>query len=615
MPSSRRSPIARLPLVSSVSRHREARELAQRLGRARRARSSCASARASSASARARAARRRRARTSEQALVVVARRAGRRRSGRRRRRREREARAGAPELRRARRRAARRRRPRPRRAPPSCARARLDAPPRRRASRGEREVVGLAADERARARRRGELAQRREPRAGRASPAVARAPRRRSASSASPASTADGLAVGDVHGRAAAALVVVVHARQVVVDERVGVDQLDGGRERAARARARRPTASPPAKRERRAQPLAAREEQVAHRRVERAPARVAPRAAALERASTSARALREVGAQVHYALALPASSKGRVREAAALAHAAPRCAARRARAARAQRRESATPSSKVASASSSASSPRLEAVDDRFEPLERAPRRRALGGARAARIGVGLGPSPGEATAARLAGVNASRARKSACEIKEIRRRASVALRSRSRRARPRRRAGRARRPARRRARGARCRRRRRAARSRSRAPSTASGESESRRAAARRGAARAARARGAPRLERARPRASRRARRAREARGRRVARAARSCDARVAVARALAGAARGGEEPARVALGALRRGARAVGHRERRRGRRRRRARVGDEIGDRDVHLVPDAGARPAPAQARSRAPRARC
>ena len=75
----------------------------------------------------------------------------------------------------------------------------------------------------------------------------------------------DVLAEGDVAGRAAAAQLVVVHRRQVVVDQRVGVDQLERRRERhhlrgiaADRDRGR--------EREHRADPLARREQRVAHR-------------------------------------------------------------------------------------------------------------------------------------------------------------------------------------------------------------------------------------------------------------------------------------------------------------------------------------------------------------
>ena len=57
-----------------------------------------------------------------------------------------------------------------------------------------------------------------------------------------------GLVIGLVHGRLAAAQVVVVHGRQVVVDQRVAVDHLDGepGDDRAfgrRRRRCRRPAA------------------------------------------------------------------------------------------------------------------------------------------------------------------------------------------------------------------------------------------------------------------------------------------------------------------------------------------------------------------------------------
>ena len=53
----------------------------------------------------------------------------------------------------------------------------------------------------------------------------------------------DVLAERDVARRAAAAQVVVVHRRQVVVDERVGVDQLDRGGERQDARAGRSPIA------------------------------------------------------------------------------------------------------------------------------------------------------------------------------------------------------------------------------------------------------------------------------------------------------------------------------------------------------------------------------------
>ena len=77
-----------------------------------------------------------------------------------------------------------------------------------------------------------------------------------------------GDAEADVHGRLAAAQDVVVHARQVVVDERIGVDQLD----RAGRAQRRRALAVHGVgggQHEQRPQPLAAVEDGVAHRLAE----------------------------------------------------------------------------------------------------------------------------------------------------------------------------------------------------------------------------------------------------------------------------------------------------------------------------------------------------------
>ena len=53
----------------------------------------------------------------------------------------------------------------------------------------------------------------------------------------------DVLAVLDVAGRPAAAQVVVVHRRQVVVDEAVGVDELEGGGEREDARSGRVPSA------------------------------------------------------------------------------------------------------------------------------------------------------------------------------------------------------------------------------------------------------------------------------------------------------------------------------------------------------------------------------------
>ena len=75
-----------------------------------------------------------------------------------------------------------------------------------------------------------------------------------------------GLAEDHVAGRPAAAQVVVVHRRQVVVDQRVGVDHLDARRRAACARSRRRPTASHGGEREDRPEPLAAGEQAVAHR-------------------------------------------------------------------------------------------------------------------------------------------------------------------------------------------------------------------------------------------------------------------------------------------------------------------------------------------------------------
>ena len=78
----------------------------------------------------------------------------------------------------------------------------------------------------------------------------------------------DVLAELDVRGRQAAAQLVVVHRRQVVVDQRVGVDQLDraGDRQEALGLGAERAGGG---QREDRAHPLAAGEQRVAHRLLE----------------------------------------------------------------------------------------------------------------------------------------------------------------------------------------------------------------------------------------------------------------------------------------------------------------------------------------------------------
>ncbi len=79
----------------------------------------------------------------------------------------------------------------------------------------------------------------------------------------------DAVAVDDVQRRPSAAERVVVHGGQVVVDERVGVDELDGARRRKRAASTGVParlTASAAASGQERPQPLAAGEDAVAHR-------------------------------------------------------------------------------------------------------------------------------------------------------------------------------------------------------------------------------------------------------------------------------------------------------------------------------------------------------------
>ena len=228
----------------SCSRDREARQLAQRLGalaetvelgqRLRRAAPRRARARAVDAEhAHQRA-----------GLVRVRRRAGRRRSGRRGRPPRRSARSARERPPPRRRRAARRRRSRPRTAPRSCARARTRCARRRARCACRCEVVDLAADQLQRA---GGLARDRAPPPASARRRVARTRPRVSASKAAREQRVARqhgrrLAVDDVHGRAPAPRGVVVHARQVVVDQRVGVHELDGDRAAAARGSAgRRP--------------------------------------------------------------------------------------------------------------------------------------------------------------------------------------------------------------------------------------------------------------------------------------------------------------------------------------------------------------------------------------
>ena len=78
-----------------------------------------------------------------------------------------------------------------------------------------------------------------------------------------------GLAEADVARGLAAAEVVVVHRRQVVVDQAVGVDQLDRGGEREDRLARSWSSALGGGEREHRPDALAAREQRVAHRLLE----------------------------------------------------------------------------------------------------------------------------------------------------------------------------------------------------------------------------------------------------------------------------------------------------------------------------------------------------------
>ncbi len=70
--------------------------------------------------------------------------------------------------------------------------------------------------------------------------------------------------IGLVHRRPAAAEIVIVHRRQIVVDQRIAVDQLDGGRRYEAQF-ARQPEHPGRLAQQERPQPLAAVERAMAH--------------------------------------------------------------------------------------------------------------------------------------------------------------------------------------------------------------------------------------------------------------------------------------------------------------------------------------------------------------
>ncbi len=92
----------------------------------------------------------------------------------------------------------------------------------------------------------------------------------------------DLLAERAVARRPPAAKVVVVHRRQVVVDQRIGVDQLERGGERQDRLR-RAPDRRGGGKREHRADPLAAGEQRVAHRLLQAGAVRLVGKSHALQ--------------------------------------------------------------------------------------------------------------------------------------------------------------------------------------------------------------------------------------------------------------------------------------------------------------------------------------------
>ena len=97
----------------------------------------------------------------------------------------------------------------------------------------------------------------------------------------------------------AAAEVVVVHAGEVVVDERVSVDALDGARGGRGRGNLTA-TGFGSRKGQDRAQPLAPGEERVAHRLVDRLGLHAGAREKAVERAVDEGGASGEVGGEVH---------------------------------------------------------------------------------------------------------------------------------------------------------------------------------------------------------------------------------------------------------------------------------------------------------------------------
>ena len=160
------------------------------------------------------------------------------------------------------------------------------------------DVAVLAADHPAHAGRLRELASARE--CWRARPLVVAEEADRLGEEAVAGEDRDVLAVDDVRRRPAAAQLVVVHRRQVVVDQRVGVDELDRrrGRQHLGRVvagRARRRQA------EHRADPLAAGEQRVAHRLVEARGRRRARRSGAsaryvLDQRAAGRRGIRSVG-------------------------------------------------------------------------------------------------------------------------------------------------------------------------------------------------------------------------------------------------------------------------------------------------------------------------------
>ena len=168
----------------------------------------------------------------------------------------------------------------------------------------EAQVVDLPPDQTQRAGGLGQIARGGEQPRRRVLGSAAVSAKKAAASSASPASTAVASPKATCTVGTSAPHGVVVHARQVVVDQRVGVHELHGDRHRQG-ALGRGAHRLGGGERERRAQALAAREEQVPHGRVQRRGLGVGRRQRGVERALDRRQALEQIGPQIHYSALL----------------------------------------------------------------------------------------------------------------------------------------------------------------------------------------------------------------------------------------------------------------------------------------------------------------------